>query len=108
MPKERLHLPWLIGGFLLVAVIGCGPGRGDLGGKVSYQGKSLQFGSVTVLGSDGIPRGGLIQNDGSYLVEDIAAGPVKIAVTSPDPVKSQPKPRKKDSAPPTPDRTGWF
>jgi hypothetical protein len=93
---------------LLFIVLGCGPGRGDLTGTVSYQGKALKVGSVSVLGSDGIPKTDSIRDDGTFLVRDIPAGTIKIAVNSRDPAKSQPKTRKKGAPPPKADRTGWF
>jgi hypothetical protein len=108
MAKRRFFFLQLLGGLLCLTVIGCGPGRGDLSGKITYQGKSLRSGSISVLDSEGVPKSGLIQDDGSYLVQDIGAGPIKIAVISPDPGQSQPRPRKKDVPPPKVDRTGWF
>jgi hypothetical protein len=107
MIKQVLPLA-LAAGLLVLTLPGCGPGRGDLAGKVSYQGKPLRSGSVSVAGSDGIPRASIILADGRYEVPNLPAGPIKAAVTSPDPVKSQPHARKKDEPPPTVDRTGWF
>src|SRR5262245_21552451 len=98
----------LVCALVLLIVLGCGSGNGDLGGKVAYQGKALKVGSVSVLGSDGIPKTDAIREDGTFLVRNIPAGPIKIAVNSPDPAKSQPKARKKDAPLPKADRTGWF
>src|SRR5262245_15108237 len=108
MASRYRSFSWLVGGLLLAAGVGCGAGRGDLAGTVSYEGKPLRSGSVSVLGSDGLTKGALIQSDGTYRVQDIAGGPAKVAVLSPDPAKSQPRPRKKEAAPPKVDRTGWF
>src|SRR5206468_1180894 len=105
-PKLRIK-SWAAVVFL--AILGCGSGRGDLHGTISYKGKLLTTGSVQVVGSDGIPKGAEIQSDGSYQVRDILAGEVKIAVNSPDPGKVKFIPRKKNEAPPPKaDRTGWF
>jgi hypothetical protein len=108
MAKKHILGLGLLGSSFLLAVLGCGTSRGDLSGKVSYKGQVLKSGSVNVLGSDGVSKGGAIQPDGTYLVQGIAAGDVKVSVTSPDPELSQPKQRKKDEPPPKVDRTGWF
>src|SRR5687768_10502605 len=79
-------LAWLGFGCMLAGG-GCGGGSGDLTGKVTYQGKPVRMGSVSVVGGDGVIRAGTIQDDGSYTVKDISTGTVKIAVTSPDPDK---------------------
>jgi hypothetical protein len=69
----------------LSAMSGCGPGYGDVSGTVSYNGKRLRFGTVTIVGSDGIPRYGNFDADGNYSIEHIAAGECKVAVASPNP-----------------------
>lgn len=85
---------------------------GDLAGRVTYQGRPLRVGSVAVVGDDGIVRGGQIQDDGSYAIEKIPLGTVRITVHSPDPL-SLPPPSQKipvpASTPPTQrDRSRWF
>jgi hypothetical protein len=70
---------------LLTGLAGCGAGKGDLSGTVRLRDKLVRSGSVLVVGSDGIPRSTLIQNDGSYSIPQIPAGEVKIAVNSPAP-----------------------
>jgi hypothetical protein len=88
-------------------VVGCGRGRGDLQGTVTFQNKPVRFGSVQVLGSDGITKAGSINDDGTYVVEDILAGPIKIAVHSPDPGQIHVATRKGEP-PPKADRSKWF
>src|SRR5437867_11811654 len=83
----------LLSGIFIVGLLGCGPGRGDLSGTVTFEGKPLRFGTVLVLGGDGIPKSGQIEEGGAYSVKDIQAGPIKVAVTSADPGKSQPAQR---------------
>jgi hypothetical protein len=107
MTRHFLPLPLLTGAILL-GVAGCGSGHGDLAGKITYQGKPVRSGSVGVLGQDGITRNSVILPDGSYQVPDIPAGPVKIAVTSPDPATVKPHPRKKDLPIVKVDRSEWF
>jgi hypothetical protein len=103
-----MTLPRAIGILPLLLALGCGAARGDLAGKVTYKGKALRFGSVSVVGGDGIPITDSIREDGTYLVRDIPVGAIKIAVTSRDPAVSQPKARKKGEVLPKGDRTGWF
>jgi hypothetical protein len=99
----------LLAGLLGAAVSGCGAGRGDLSGTVSFAGKPLAHGSVLVVGSDGIAKGSPIQSDGTFAVKDIPAGAVKIAVTSPQPEKIKVGMRKQGEAPPPKvDSTRWF
>jgi hypothetical protein len=70
--------------FLLLAS-GCGGGTTDVSGKVTFQGKPVVYGTVVMIGSDGIPKNGPIQPDGSYHISGVKTGPVKVAVSSPPP-----------------------
>lgn len=97
---------------LLFILVGCGPGYGDLQGKVTLDDKPLTSGTVTTFGSDGLPKQGLIKEDGTYTVEKIAAGTIKLAVTSIDPEANVPKGREKGPQGkierPKADRSKWF
>jgi hypothetical protein len=97
------------GSCLLAALIlGCG-GRGDVSGKVFYHSKPLVFGTVLIQGSDGIPRQGNIEQDGSYYVSAVATGEAGVAVNSPNPKSitlTYKNPNKKPE--PYPDVKGWF
>jgi hypothetical protein len=93
---------------LLVLFTGCGPGRGELKGTVTYQGKPLRTGTVTVFGGDGMPRQSQIKEDGSYAIPDIQAGAIKAAVVSTDPVQNQPSQRIPGTPRPKIERGGWF
>jgi hypothetical protein len=70
---------------LAIALAGCGGGKADVSGKVSYKGKLLASGTVSMVGSDGIVRQGAIRPDGSYMVNGVAAGKVQIGVLSLNP-----------------------
>ncbi len=83
-------------GLVLALVSGCGPATGDLTGKVTYKDRTVICGTVTVVGTDGIPRQGNIEPDGNYVVTGVPAGPVKIGVVSPDPA---PQPLPSDLSP---------
>jgi hypothetical protein len=77
MKKLALMIPLLI--------IGCGPAVIDVTGTVSFNGKPVVYGTVVVIGSDGIPKNATIAPDGTFRLEGIKPGPVRIAVTSPKP-----------------------
>jgi hypothetical protein len=89
-----------------LALTGCGSGTTDLTGKVTYQGKTVVYGSVVVIDSSGAPKSGTIQPDGTYRVSGVRTGAVKVAVSSPPPPGSQPAakpdPRDADDKPPAP------
>src|SRR5262245_27934228 len=110
------------------ALPGCAR-TGSLSGKVSYKGKTLAYGAVTVIGSDGIPVTGNIGLDGTYEIPALPTGPAKVGVVSPDPVveaeklakwqrkgggrptKVDKRKGKKEDTPPLanpPDRSKWF
>lgn len=71
-------------GLALLTVLGCG-GTADVSGKVTYQGKPVVFGTVLIIGADGIPKSGPIQPDGSFQARGIKVGPAKVTVSSPTP-----------------------
>src|SRR5262245_4428374 len=73
---------------VVVSFVGCGPAsRGSMNGKVIYQGKPVCVGTVTVVSADNSAAFGSIEADGTYTVNQIVAGPVRIAVHSPQPPK---------------------
>jgi hypothetical protein len=75
---------------LSIGLVGCGPGVGDLSGSVSYKGKKVKVGTVTVFGGDGVVKYGLIDRDGNFTVKDVCGGDVRICVASPHPKESLP------------------
>ena len=60
---------------------GCGGGKGDLTGKITFGGKPLPKGQVSLQARDGKMYAADIQPDGSYTITGIPSGSVKIAVT---------------------------
>lgn len=96
--------------FSLVALmpIGC-QSRGNISGKVTYNGKAVVFGTILFHGRDGL-RQGNIEPDGSYVIRDIAAGEAKVAVTSINPKSIDIHPGKRPHLKPQPypDAPGWF
>jgi hypothetical protein len=70
-----------------LAAIGCGSSRtASLSGKVTYRGKAVTSGLVTVISRDGTAVGsGPIQPDGSFTIARAPTGAVKVAVDNPVP-----------------------
>jgi hypothetical protein len=71
--------------FGLLALAGCGGGTGELTGTVKSGAKIVASGSVTAVGSDGIPHGAVIGPDGRYTLAGLPLGEVKLLVSSPNP-----------------------
>jgi hypothetical protein len=65
---------------LVVFVEGCESSKGDIKGKVTYNGKAIEGGSVTVQSSTGGIYTGEVGSDGSYVVKGVPKGPAKLTV----------------------------
>jgi hypothetical protein len=64
-----------------VGLAGCGPASGTISGKVSYKGAILKGGNVSFVSADGkIAKSSPIAEDGSYSIEKMPVGTVKISV----------------------------
>ncbi len=99
---------------ILAGVCGCGK-TAVVAGKVSYQGRTVVHGSVTFLSADKTARSAAIGPDGSYAVEGVPPGIVKIGVISRDPSRGRtaipgqtPVRRNKPGAAPAAPAPGWF
>ncbi len=75
---------WLPFVILSACICGCG-NTATVSGKVNYQGRPVTYGSVIFVCTDKIARSGVIEPDGSYLIEGVPPGNVKIAVISRNP-----------------------
>jgi hypothetical protein len=73
----------------LYLVAGCGEPIGEVTGKVTYKGTPLQYGTVTMVCSNGLSVQGEIQPDGTYTIKKVPAGPVKVGVESVDPARGE-------------------
>ena len=92
-----MNYPFLVRRLALIVICttvggiaGCGGGKGTLKGKVTFLGKPIVVGTVTVFASDGSVCLGPIQSDGSYEVRDVARGTAKVVVSSPDTTQLNP------------------
>jgi hypothetical protein len=72
--------------------IGCGGGKGDVSGEVSFNGQPIPWGRITFLSQVGNRPAisGSIRN-GRYTIKGCPAGPVKISVESIKAVARNPK-----------------
>src|SRR5262245_30902479 len=73
---------------LLLLAAGCGPGTRTAAGKVTYQGKPVVWGSVTLKAADGSMHQVGINLDGTYRLDRVPVGPAQVGVSSPDPTPS--------------------
>jgi hypothetical protein len=95
-PKRRGSLlPFML--LVLPLTIGCGgQAKGTVSGKVTYREKPCPNGFVTFVPENGAPLHGEIQSDGSYRIENVPLGPVKICIqpkSAEDTLSSSPMPR---------------
>jgi hypothetical protein len=110
------HRLWaLAAAGLLLGSTGCGKGISNVSGKVSLEGKPVLFGTVEMVGDDNRLHQAVIQPDGSYTIEGVPYGQVRVMVQSPDPVAvfTPPVnlgPERTKLLPPRPkiDNKGWF
>ncbi|AMV25650.1 hypothetical protein VT84_14730 [Gemmata sp. SH-PL17] len=66
---------------LILFFSGCGGGKQDMSGKVSYNGKALKGGFVTfVAAGEGPTFSATIQEDGTYTMPGVLAGEYKVCV----------------------------
>jgi hypothetical protein len=74
-----------------LGVVGCGAGKGDANGRVTYRGQPVVCGGVLMVGPDGRAVSGQINAEGHYTVRGITAGTVRVAVVSPNPATMFPR-----------------
>jgi hypothetical protein len=67
---------------LSLAAVGCGGGKGTVSGKVTYKGTALKGGRVTFATANKQSMQADIEEDGTYTIPNVAAGPAKISVTT--------------------------
>ena len=67
----------------ITAVAGCGSRRADISGRMTYQGKTIEVGSVTLLGVDGLPV--ICAINGGRYSGNVPVGSVRVGINSFDP-----------------------
>jgi hypothetical protein len=84
----RRQLSWL---FTVVvgAACGCSSGQASVSGKVIYKDAPVTYGSVCFLDHEQKTYSGVINPDGSYTVEGMAAGEARVGIISRDPAKGR-------------------
>ena len=76
----------IVASALIAALLcGCSSKPATMSGTVSFQGKPLAMGHVTVRDSTGQTRACPIKPDGTYSIPDVLSGEVSVAVESQDP-----------------------
>lgn len=71
-------------GMLTFMMGGCGS-YGSASGTVTYKGKKVTSGGVTLIASDNLPYSSLITSEGTFKIDKVPVGAVKIGVNSPNP-----------------------
>jgi hypothetical protein len=95
-----------------LGLAGCGPRTGSVSGKVNFNAKPLPSGTITFIGGKGDKsQWSTIAADGSYQVNNVPAGTVKITVETTPPMNpggaslSGTKPPSVPGVPPPPDQS---
>jgi hypothetical protein len=95
---------------LLTLMTGCGPSTTTANGKVTYQGKLVVWGSITLVASDGSVFQAGIEPDGTFTIPKMLVGTAKVGVESSAP--PAPGGRGGDARgskpPPLPPAGAWF
>ena len=99
--RVSLNRHWgtpLLAAILLAGACGCGR-TATVTGTVAFRGKPVIYGSVTFQSADRTMQSAPILSDGSYTVEGVHPGEVRIGVISRDPSKGRPDLQGEKSAP---------
>jgi hypothetical protein len=70
---------------LVISPTGCKKGTGTVSGKVTFGGKPVGWGTVSVFASDNIQYTGQLSPEGTYSIPGVPNGPCRITVASPNP-----------------------
>ncbi len=97
MMTDKMLLSRLGGGVLvcfLLGLAGCGGPVGAVSGKVSYKGETLGGGTIMFIAEDGRALGrSIIAPDGTYLIDKVPSGLVKITVETKSAKSAKPPPQ---------------
>jgi hypothetical protein len=79
------HVFAVVLGTATLILCGCGGSTTSVSGKVTYKQKTVVWGTVQLVPSDGISRSADIQPDGTFTFDNVPTGSCKIGVSSPNP-----------------------
>ncbi|VTS00021.1 hypothetical protein [Tuwongella immobilis] len=79
---------------LACGILGCEQPlpRGKITGQLTYQGKAIQYGTVTFFGPDNLTYMADIEPDGSFAINEVPQGKLAVCVQQPPP-RPQPRPQ---------------
>ncbi|HJZ54859.1 MAG TPA: hypothetical protein VKE74_07860, partial [Gemmataceae bacterium] len=84
--RLNVSIRWAAAALVLgLTVMGCGGSTSKVRGKVTHNGKTVVWGSVTLVDKNGEFHQADIDLNGNYVIEKVPFGTVKIAVASPNP-----------------------
>jgi hypothetical protein len=85
--KRRYFLPFaFLGSLALLVLSGCAEPSTKVSGKVTYQSKPLNSGTITFFCKDNkVVRSCQIGTDGSYAIDKVPLGNAKISISVPPP-----------------------
>ncbi|MBM3994597.1 MAG: carboxypeptidase regulatory-like domain-containing protein [Planctomycetes bacterium] len=86
---------------VVLACVGCGPGKGEVRGTAMYQKRPLAGATITVFDSANNARSDTVKEDGAYHITDVATGPARISISMPMPISVPGKAAPKSSPLPT-------
>jgi hypothetical protein len=92
---KTLRVPaWSFVPIAIILALGCGPATGTITGKVFYNSTELKAGYVSFVSEDGAKNTvSPIAADGTYTIEKMPIGPVKISVETESLMKTSKAPR---------------
>jgi hypothetical protein len=88
---------------VMLPLAGCGPAVGELSGTVVYSGKPLTYGIITAVDTDGNYYNGKINPDGTYKIDRVPTGTVKVFINNKLAPQARGIPGRGGPAP-----AGWF
>jgi hypothetical protein len=76
----RCCLPRLVLALAVAGALGCGSKTGKVRGKVTLNGTPVPGGTITFIPDRGKQTGGIIAEDGTYIVANVPVGEAKVTV----------------------------
>lgn len=82
--RSMASMGWLVTSVAIATAAGCGPATSTVSGTVTFNGETVEKGSISLFPTDGkgSPAGGLIQN-GRYRIAGVAPGEKTVQLSAP-------------------------